>query len=388
MTEKSKASSSATLDEETLNASAENALAAIARAGGSDAALVEAWVKKGNAAAVNMVAEHGTGAARKAARRGLNVLKARGVAIPTVARVTSLSGAAAPEKVEAWILAPDSFGNVCLVITSRTVTSRTRSAFVFLHDDMGIHRVNVGELSQSQLKDAMTNALPGAAYKPVSVPVDWARYRIAEARKRHRARGLHEPLGFASAQALLEPVPSEPQEHPIDGEGLELADDDALELAKKSAALHYLPEFRGWFPQKFAVDELLGKVGEKLVPGQEPNPDELQNNLKAEVEAATDRYFTPERRAELVRMLKDSMLSVLSREGEVRALDVVAAMKAVENAGLITNPPREVPFLVAFFDKAIAALAMQTGGQLRIPVRGAPVETPSGEGASSESAPA
>jgi hypothetical protein len=68
-------------------------------------------------------------------------------------------------------------------------------------------------------------------------------------------------------------------------------------------------------------------------------------------------------------MMKDSALSVLAREGETQALLIVAALRAVERAGLITDPPHEVPFLRAFFDKAIAVLLAQGGGQLRVPVR-------------------
>jgi hypothetical protein len=351
-----------------VSASAETALAALSRAGDQAALLVEAWVKAGNAAAVNEASERAQGAARKAARRGLNVLKARGVAVPVAHHVTSVTGVKSPEVEEALMLAPDSGGSVCMVITSRSATSRARSVFVFLHDDFGVHRVNVGDLNQSQLKEALARALPGADYRPVKVPVAWARSRIAAARKAHAARGVPEPLGFSSAASLLEPVPSAPEEHPFDGEGLELGDEDAQDLAKNSQSLHFLPEFRGWFPAKGAVDEMLFKVGEQLTPGSEPPPEELQKKLEEQVIAATDRYFTPERREALVRMMKDSALSVLSREGEVRTLDVVATMKNISNAGLITNPPHEIGFLRAFFDKAISALAYQDGGRLRIPM--------------------
>ena len=306
--------------------------------------------------------------ARKAARRGLNVLKARGVSIPSERHVASVNGAKVPEIEEALMLAPDSGGSVCLAITSRSPTSRAHSVFVFLHDDFGVHRVNVGDLSQSQLKDALARALPGAEYRPVKVPVAWARGRIALARKAHAARGVPEPLGFASAASLLEPVPSELEEHPFDGEGLELGDEDAQDLAKQSQGLHLLPEFRGWFPPKPAVDEMLLKLGQSLTPGAEPAPEELAKKLEEEIVAATDRYFTPERRESLARMMKDSALSVLAREGEVRTLEVVATMKNIQNAGLITNPPHEVGFLRAFFDKAVSAMAYQDGGRLRIPV--------------------
>ena len=74
-----------------------------------------------------------------------------------------------------------------------------------------------------------------------------------------------------------------------------------------------------------------------------------------------------------------------SRKGDDRALDVLATARAVKEAGLITSPPREIPFLVAFFQKGLAALARLGGGQLRVPVAQppaapapapAPAETP------------
>ena len=375
MTDKQQIKSSAPLAAADLSASANDALAALTRAGAQSVSLVEAWVKAGNAAAVSVASESASGPARKAARRGLNVLKARGVSVPSECHVASVTGEKAAEVEEALLLAPDSSGSVCLVITSRSPTSKAHSVFVYLHDDFGIHRVNVGDLSQSQLKDALSRALPGAEYRPVKVPVAWARARIAAARKTHSGRGVPEPLGFASAASLLEPIPTEPEEHPFDAEGLELGEEDAQDLAKNSHGLHLLPEFRGWFPPKGALDELLFKVGETLTPGAEPAPEELQKKLEEQVISATDRYFTPERRESLARQMKDSALSVLSREGEVRTLEVVATMKNIREAGLITNPPHEVGFLRAFFDKAISALAYQDGGRLRIPIPNAAAAT-------------
>lgn len=377
MTDTQLSKSSKPLAAADLSASAENALGALTRAAENSVALVEAWVKAGNASAVDVAAQGASGAARKAARRGLNVLKARGIAVPNARHVASVAGDKTPDIEEALMLAPDSSGSVCLVITSRSPTSRAHSVFVYLHDDFGVHRVNVGDLSQSQLKETLARALPGADYRPVKVPVAWARSRIAAARKTHAARGVPEPLGFVSAASLLEPVPTEAEEHPFDSEGLELGDEDALDLAKNSQALHLLPEFRGWFPPKPVIDELLLKVGEGLSPGGEPAPEELQKRLEEEIVAATDRYFTPERRESLSRMMKDSALSVLSREGEVRTLEVVATMKNIREAGLITNPPHEVGFLRAFFDKAISALAYQDGGRLRIPMPRVAEPTPS-----------
>lgn len=358
--------SSRAFDPSLLGAGADAALAAADKVGERVEALVEAWVKAGNAGAVNEIAERGAGKARKAARRGLNVLKARGVAIPERARVTSLAGASEPTIEEAWLIAPDTQGTCVVAIAARSTTSRARAVFAFLNPSVGVYRISNAEISQSQLKESLAQSVPGGAYKPVSVPVAWARKRIAEARRFQKDKNLPEPLGFASAESLLAPVPTENVPHPLDAEKLTPASDK--KVLENSGALHNLPEFGPWLPTRNAVDELLLKLGETLTPGQEADPKVVQERLGEEVSAATDRYFTPERRADLLALMKDATLSILSREGKERASELVAVMNAVESRGLITDPPREVPFLRAFFDKAIAVLAAQGGGQLRIPV--------------------
>jgi hypothetical protein len=360
-------------DAKLLSANAAEALASLAEAGAKAPSLVEAWVKAGNAAAVAEAAERAEGAARKAARRGVNVLKSRGVVVPEATRTSAVSGEKPAEQTDAFMLAPDSMGNVLLAIATRSLTTRGKVAFVYLNDEQGVHRVDVGELSQSQLKDALAKALPGARYKAVSVPVEWARRRIADARARHAQTKIPEPLGFSRAEGLLTPVPSEPVAHPFDAEGFELSLEDAAEMVKTSAELHNLPELQGWFPEKSAVDELFVHVGKGLSdaghdPTKEPAPEALRETLTAEIAAATDRYFTPERRARLVALLKDAAISALPREGEARALQLAALAKVTAEAGLITNPPREVPFLRGYFEKAVSLLAMQNQGRLRIPV--------------------
>lgn len=367
------ASAASDFDSKLLSATAESALASLTQAGAGAAQLVEAWVKAGNAAAVAEAAERADGAARKAARRGLNVLKARGVAVPQQARISALAGERPAEQTEAFMLAPDSLGNVLLAITTRSATARGKVAFVYLNDELGVHRVDVGELSQSQLKDALAKALPGARYKAVSVPVEWARKRVADARARHAERKTPEPMGFSRADSLLTPVPAEPVAHPFDAEGLELSLEDASDMIKSSGELHGLPELQGWFPDKGAVDELFAFVGKSLSegghdPAKEPPPEALREALNEQIAAATDRYFTPERRARLVIALKDAALSVLAREGEEKALQISALAKVVAEAGLITNPPREIPFLRGYFEKAVSLLAMQNQGRIRIPV--------------------
>ena len=361
-----KTESSVPFEERLVNADRTNALDAVREAASRGEELVRAWLEAGNAGAVAEVAERGDGAARKSARRALNVLRSRGVRIPEKKRVATLANAA--ETVEAWMMAPDSGGMQLFAITSRGPSGRYNASFVYLHGSMGVARVDNATMSQSQLKEHFAKVLPGAGYGATSVPAPWARFRIADARRIQSERKLAEPLGFTTAARLLEPVPSEPVTHPFDDEGFELSDDDAAELAKSSATLHNTPEFRSWLPTNTAMQELLVNVGGKLTPGETPDPQVVTQHLQSEISAATDRFFSPEVREELVRRMKDSAFSALARDGEQRALEIAATMKTILKCGLVTDPPRDVPFLKAFFDKAVALMLAQSGGRLRIPV--------------------
>jgi hypothetical protein len=359
-------------DPATTTAEGDAALAALVKAGDRAEALIDAWVAAANAGAVAVAAERAQGPARKAARRALNVLKSRGVTPPAVVRVAAVGGKKEEETFEGWMLAPDGNGVSLLVVAARTPTSRYRAILAFISRTGGVLDVRRLEAGEAQLKDAMQSALRGNSYRPIKVPVDWARARIEQARSLHREKGVPEPFGFAGSESLLGEAPEEAPQHPFDAEGLELADDDAKELVAKSAALHRLPEFRGWLPSRQAVDEMLANVGNALPPGEEPpDPKAVEAAIQAELLAATDRYFTPERRADLVLSMKDSALSVLARDGETVALDVAAAIKGIERCGLITDPPHEVPFLKVFFEKALAVLLQQGRGELRVPRRAA-----------------
>lgn len=364
-----------TLDEALVRAAADEALTAITRAGERSQELVEAWVRAGNAQAVAVVAERGSGAARKAARRGAQVLGARGIKVEAAPRVTKLAEAA-ETVTEAWLVPPDPNGIVLIVLATRSTTSRAHSGFFYLRTGFGIDEVSVGELSGGKLKEALRRAA-SLGLEPVSISPGYARQRILEERKRLTEMKLPEPLSMMSAEALLEPAPEQPEPHPFDVEGLELADEDAAELAKKSALLHQLPEFRSWLPDRNIVAELLSNLGTQLGPEGTKDQEKVAQVMGEAIRAATDRYFTPERRAGLLALMKDSALGVLNSHGEVRALEVVATMKAIENSGLITNPPHEVPFLRAFFEKAVLTLAMRNGGKLTVPMseRGATSDT-------------
>lgn len=360
-----------TFTEAQLSVSAEGAITEISSAGASAEALISAWTKAENASAIQEVAERGTGAARKSARRALAVLKARKVTIPARPRKSSV---VSHEKLaaSAWLLAPDAAGIRVLAISKGSGAGLVQAALIFLKDDQGVLRVDNTETTPNKLKQSMNSMLPGAGYSSVEVPVEWARYKIAQARTTHKQSGAPEPLGFATAAALISPVPESAPEHPFDSEGFEFSVEDARDLAKDSGALHHLPEFRSWLPTEASVRELLVKTGERFPAGEQPPQEQVSELLKEQMLAATDRYFTPELRADLAGRMKDAGLSVLVRAGEQEALQVAATIQAVSQCDASDNPPQSVPFLRAFFEKAVSVLMAQGNGKLSIPIPKAP----------------
>jgi hypothetical protein len=187
------------------------------------------------------------------------------------------------------------------------------------------------------------------------------------------------PLGLDGCRELIEPAPEAEPAHPVADLEAELTSEAASTHVAGSASLHEEPEFRGWMPDRPSLDELLQKLGQRLGPDGLRDQDAVNTALREEINLATDRFFSPEARNVVTTRMREAAISVRARKGSARATEVLAVARAVREAGLITSPPREIPFLVSFFEKGISLLAHQGGGSLRIPVA-APQGQPSTPG--------
>jgi hypothetical protein len=192
------------------------------------------------------------------------------------------------------------------------------------------------------------------------------------------------PLGYEGCRELVEPAPESEPAHPVADLEEQVTAELAAEHAPRSQALHEEAEFRGWLPGRQALDEMLQRLGQRLGADGLRDPTRVSAALREEIEAATDRFFSPEMRAVLAGRMRDSAISLRARKGDGAALTALAVARAVQEAGLITSPPREIPFLTTFFDKAIAMLAQQGGGQIRIPVPAGAVPQAGGEAGGGE----
>ncbi len=354
-----------------LSASWDDAASALAKVGEKAHALIDAWVTASNGAAIAAAAEAEILAShvRKAARRALSVLKARGAAIPERPRVAKLDDDRETVAIEATLLPPDAQGTIAISIASRDKGGRYHIAEVIIREPIGILQAGSGWLSGSQLKEARGRALERLGVAPVQVPVEWARLRVAEAKKMNATSRQVLPLALDRCAELLEPLPATPPAHPVADLEEKVTPERSAAASPGSAQLHNEPEFRSWFPDRGPLDDLLRSMGDKLDTEGAQDPERVNAALKEATEEATDRFFSPETRNVIAERMRDAAVSMRSRAGDARAIEVLAIARAVREAGLITSPPREVPFLVGFFQKALGVLASQGGGQIRVPVQ-------------------
>jgi hypothetical protein len=171
-----------------------------------------------------------------------------------------------PDLVEAAFIPPDSTGTTSITITSRDSSGRYHIAEVIAREPVGILHAGSGWLSGSQLKEGRNRAAESMGVSPVSVPVEWARHKIAEAQKLNATSKQVLPLGLERCRELIEPAPEQAPKHPVEDLEADLTSEIAWARAPGSAALHEEPEFRSWLPDRRVLEEVLQGVGKRLGP--------------------------------------------------------------------------------------------------------------------------
>ena len=342
-----------------LAAGAERARALVDEAGEQGADLVGAWVACKNAAAVAEVAadEGAPAAARKAARRGVNVLKSRGVAIHERARATRAAEAPV-ETHEAWFRPPDASGTSAFTLGVRG-GGRYRLVDVIIQDGIGLSSVAGMEMSRTQLRETFEGIERRFGHGPAPVPIAWARARIAAARAENTVHGSPVPLGLENHRDLLGAAPPSEPPHPADEAGLAWPGRD--EALARSGTLHAEPELRGWLPEPAAMQDLLRVISDEKEALKGADRATTEAKVVAMIERATDAYFTLELRLKTAVRMKDAAISILARGETARAADLIVAARAT--AASDPASAHAIPFLRGFFEKAFGLMAARAARQ-------------------------
>jgi len=324
------------------------------------ASLVEAWVVHENAPAVAAIAadDDAPAPARKAARRGLNVLKSRGVAVPDRRHVAVLTKTG--DIAEAWFRPPDGAGTSAFTLGSRSTQGRYRLADVIVKEGVGLVSIAAMQMSRTQLRETFDGIARRFGCPPVSVPIEWARARIAEARRDNEKSGTPLPLGLESHRDLLGPSPKGSPPHPA--ESWRRRTTMLEQVLERSAKLHAEPEIRSWLPDPASIQSMLVSIGQSVRGEGAREPGAVQTKVREVIEKSTDTFFTGQERARLAQRMKDAAISVAARGAYDQAADLLATEQAVRT---LSNDaaPHDVPFLRAFFEKAFGLATARAQAQ-------------------------
>lgn len=348
-------------DDATIDVVADGALAVVQKTPSArHDALVQAWLGRKNAGAIAAAAQDDApSTVRKPARRALGVLKSRGVPIPERKNVVNLTQKPT-FSIEARSLFPDGRGAQIWWVAKIASTGATDVVEITTVDRQGIVSLNRGTPTAGNLRQVWQSWAARVGRAPSEVPLDYARKRIAFAKKQSLQRKQVLPMGFDAAKELLgDDSQTAVERHPIELEELSLPTDEAAVKARieKSMHLHEEPEFGSWLPEDSVAVEVLKTVSERvngLPEADRTNQERVDKVVEAAIEESANGYFNEERKALYGQRMLDAAWS-LYRAGLVgRAIDALLVADAIKKAGIVSDRPSDIPFVRGLFVKLLA----------------------------------
>ncbi len=315
-------------------------------------AVVEAAVQIEHAGFLKAVAEQGSKAASSAAKRGLAILRSKGIEVDLAPQGQAVFRAEAdPEEVPGLLTTHDAHGDRLLWIPSPLRGGGLQLVTVLISETEGIVRVETDEVSRKSLRRMREDLARRGAYHGVTVrevPLRRARGIVALARSRAPSglsiedeAQLTNLIGDAADSAP--PAASEPElSAPLEAQRL-----------GESGSLHDEVEARHWVPEPDAARALGLKLDE--IGTSELYLDEGQRSEQADREAtrATDAFFAGarvDRFAERLFELSDALQAKGAAEAAQRA---AAAARALRRG----VSPASIPFCRRLFEKLVQSAA-------------------------------
>ncbi len=319
-----------------------------------DAALRTLVRERGEAALplVTALAERGSGAARRAARRALYRLAQSGITPP--AREARPVIERRPEHpLRAWISAIDGSGSRAAWILFESAFGGLSLCSVIINDTEGVLETAGGEITKKRLEGELAALRASQKLPWVELPPAQVVARVSEALALHAARGTTPPAGFARWQKLFPPPESmaAPAPPPADHA-----------LANHATQLFDLPELMGWFldPERLQGDavKLMEARASRLV---------VSDQIKAEREAmivtrVVEREITPEaRRLWARRLVEMGLIFETTERPEAAALARAAAAELAD----ASRPAEHIAFARGLAQRGLEVASEVASGRIR-----------------------
>ncbi len=347
-----------------------------------DLVLVDALVKRAEPAVGLFLAAwlgdlRPTGAVEKALRRGLFLLKTRGIAVPEAPRGGDEGPQFRPvreaEPDQAWASALDGAGDRLVWLAG----GRRGGLYLFqavVNDERGLVHFRASETSRRTLREYVREAEEAESFPLVPVEPEFALALMEHAAKRQLApevagaeasRLAPLPPAYKAARPILlgedgaAGKSQGPPPAPIlarrgaDG-GMDTAELEAR-LAR-SAELHRLSEFAGWLlPEETIrplVEELDDAARSALIVGDEQRRERFEQIF----DAFADRVFDPALR-DRYRFRLEAQADYLDRLG--REEDAKSALAAARGLSPLGPRASRHPFVIALIQKHVALIAAE-----------------------------
>ncbi len=315
---------------------------------GLGAAVARAALAAGRADLLAALAAHPAREVAKESKRGLHVLRSRGVATPEPARAPPPPPPPAPQEPEfpCFASAVDGQGERAVWI-ARSVSGRgVEVGQAVVSDVLGLLELQVRLLGRKEFRAfARDVAEKGRAMAVAEVDAGRARSLVAQARGLNESSGRHLPEGADAWLARL--GPAAPAED-LAVRFPPLPDDEERAALEGSGALHELPVLRGWLADEEQLRDLARRLDEIAVsPLYLDERQRSEQAARAVAESAESWLDEPRRRRLSARLLAAAVH--LEALGDAPHARTAAAVARAVAAGV---PASHIPFARLLVEKA------------------------------------
>jgi hypothetical protein len=320
------------------------------------AAIARAALGAGRADLLAALAAHPEKDVAKEAKRGLHVLKTRGVAVPEPPRPAAPAPAAAPEPpLAAYASAVDGNGERAVWIPRNVPGKGIEIAQAVVSDTEGLLELQLGLVGRKEWRGLVKGLLShGAAMGVGEIDPGRARAIAIAARALNDRSGKRVPEGadlWLSQLGPAAPLPDPAAAFPP------LPPDDEREALAASAKLHDLPLLKGWLADEGYLRAVAAKLDEIAVSPLYIDERQRSEQAARTVAEAVDGYLDADRR----RLIASRLFTVaehLRDRGEPAHASAAAAAARAVAAGA---PASTIPFARLLVEKAFPPAPSPSG---------------------------
>jgi hypothetical protein len=294
----------------------------------------------------------------KEAKRGLHVLKSRGIAVPEPVRpAPTPPPTAAPEPPPpCYVSSIDSQGERAIWIARHVPGRGIEVAQAVISDVTGMVDLQIGMLGRKEYRAfAKDLAERGRNMGVLEIDRERAKSLVADARRRNGASGKPPPEGADAWLARIGPTAA--VEDPS-SRFAALADDEERAALEASGGLHALPLLRGWLVDEDALRALAQKLDEIAVSKLYVDDRQRQEQSARAIADAVDSAFAGDRRARWASRLFAVAAHLADGGDEPHAKQAAAAARALAGGA----EPSRVPFARLLVEKAFPSAPAAAAG--------------------------